>query len=630
MLGRFSNTETYLEGGLGKLAQVAAAAGLIVAAVVTNYALGLSEWWTIGFSAASLALTGWPIIYGAVGGLLRGKTNVDELVALAIAASMILGEWISAAIVAFIMVLGSLIEQYTSQRARRHIEALLSSAPEHARRVEADGSVAEVHVADLRPGDVILVRPGDVVAADGAIRQGESTLDESMLTGESVPVAKDAGDPVYAGSVNGAGSLRVVVERVGEESAQGKVIRLVREAEKHKAPILRAADRYAQWFTPTILVLAGLVWLWSGDPLRAVTMLIVGCPCAFVLATPTAVVAALGAASRRGILIKGGKYLEACAAVDLVALDKTGTLTTGRCRVREVVPLDGAPPDDLLAHAARLEMAAEHPLGKAIVREAQSLGLDVPEAADVRREAGLGLSEAAADVPWHIGNERFMRREQVGLSEAALQAAESLHGKGYTVLFVAEGTELRGLVALEDDVRPEASAVLDALREGGYRDLFILTGDSRTAAGRTGEALEFPAERVLAELTPEQKYRRLEAFQREGRRVCYVGDGTNDAPALALADVGVSIGARENTVALETAQMVLMRDGLSSLPYLMRLSKATRRTIYQNLVVFGLVVNAAMLILSAAGLLSPILGAIGHNLGSVCVVLNSARLLRFR
>ncbi len=608
--------------------QVIVAAALIVAAVMVQYVVRWPQGVVVALCAGSLAFTGFPIVWGALRGLARGKTNVDELVSIAIVASILLGEWISAAIVALIMVLGCLIEEYTGARARRHIERLLASSPDGALVLGDDGRVSRVPVAELRPGQRILARPGDVIAADGTIEEGESSLDESMLTGESVPVDKVAGDGVSAGTINGPGSLKIRVARVGAESTQGKIIQLVQEADRHRAPILRVAEGYAKLFTPTILAIAAAVWWVTGDPFRAVTVLIVGCPCSFVLATPTAVIAAIGRASRQGVLIKGGKYLEASAKVDVLAFDKTGTLTTGSCRINEVTPLDGMAAEELLFHAARLEAGAEHPLARAIVARAREAGLDVTAPASIRREGGLGVSELAEEAGWSIGNERLMERRGVQITPAAHAAAEEVRRRGEAVLFLAEGENLRGILAVEDELRAEAGQALDDLRQAGYRDIYMLTGDAHSIAQRVGTALAIERQRILAGLLPEEKYRHLEAMEAGGNRVCYVGDGTNDGPALALASVGVSIGSRENTVALETAAIILMRDGLAGLPFFLRLGKATTRTIYQNIFVFGLLLNVVMLGLSATGILTPILGAVGHNIGSVAVVLNSARLLR--
>ena len=630
MIGRFARPDIAARVSRFQVARVVLAASFLLGAIAAEYAASLPETVVMVLSGGSLCFTGFPIIANALQGLARLKTNVDELVSLAIVASMILGEWISAAVVAWIMVLGGLIEQYTAQRARRLIESLVSSHPDSALLVDDDGATVRVPIDSLEPGHRILVRPGDVVAADGVVDEGLSAVDESMWTGESLPVDKAPGDPVSAGSINGPGSLKVRVQRVGRASTQGKIRQLIEEAERHRAPILRVAESYARWFTPTILALAGLVWAATGEPLRAVTMLIVGCPCAFVLATPTAVIAAVGRASKCGVLVKGGKYLEACAQVKVLALDKTGTLTSGRCRVREVVPLGGLSRQELVRQAARLEAGADHPLARAILEYARHCGLDPAQAANIHREAGLGVAELDAAAPWRIGSQPFLQRHGIAVPPDVLDQADQFRRQGRSVLFVSQGQELRGLLTVEDELRQEAPAVLAELRDDGYGEIYMLTGDSRSVACQVARRLDLPPERTLAELTPQHKYQHLKSLEQSGRRVCYVGDGANDAPALAVATVGVSIGSRENTVALETADVILMKDGLAGLPFLLRLSKSTARTINQNLLLFGLAFNAAMLGLSAAGMLSPILGAIGHNLGSVAVVLNSARLLRFR
>ena len=659
MIGRYAGQGAVADVGAKKLAQVGTAGALIVGAVVAQYAADAAPWVVITLCVSSLALTGFPIVWEALCGLVRLRTNVDELVSLAIVASLVLGEWVTAAVVAFIMVLGSLIEELTSDRARRHLDALTEASPRHAFLLGDDGEAHEVAVDALRPGQRILVRPGDVVPADGTVEEGASEADESMLTGESVPVAKGPGDAVSSGTLNLDGSLAVRIARVGEDSTHGRIRRLISEAEQHRAPILREAERYARWFTPAILVLAALVWIFTGDVHRAVTMLIVGCPCAFVLATPTAVVAALGRASKSGILVKGGKYLEACAHVQRLAFDKTGTLTTGRFVVQEVVAVDGLAADEVLAHAARLEASSEHPLARAIVDEARRRGVPFTAAPSIRREPGLGVTETSGstesgqthhDSPrtvrfdgispanrggfvltpycrWRVGNERLMH--EAGISADTCAAARGGQFDG-TAVYVAQGAELRGIVFLQDELRPDGAEVLARLAAAGFPAPLLLTGDSPAVADRVAARLGLPAANVAAGLLPEDKVARIQGLEDEGVRICFVGDGTNDGPALTAASVGVSIGARNDTVAMETADAVLMRDGLEGLPLLLQLGRATTRTIHQNLLLFGLLFNASMLAVSAAGLLTPILGAVGHNLGSVAVVLNSARLLRYR
>lgn len=626
VIGRHREAGVLAHVGVAKIFQVAVAGLFVAVAVVLDHLDGELELVVKGLCLGSLLLTGLPILWGAIRGLTRLETNVDELVALAIVASVVLGEWTAGAIVAFIMVLGGLIEEVTSERARRFIEALGASSPDHAFLIEGNGETREVEATSLSPGQLILVRPGDVIAADGVVEEGETEVDESMLTGESLPVEKQLGDSVSAGTVNSHGSLHVRVERVGEDSAHGRIVQIVSDAELHRAPIIRVAERYAKWFTPAILLLSASVWLLTGDIYRAVTMLIVGCPCAFVLATPTAVMAALGAASRRGVLVKGGKYLEACAAIDVIALDKTGTLTSGRFEVAEVIPVGETTRSTVLSEAARLEMGAEHPLARAIVARARREEIDLDMDTRIQRAPGLGVIDL--DGGWRIGNDRFMSESEVELDEETKGRADVLASSGLTVVFLAEGRTLRGLLALRDELRPEAVEVLAELRALGLERQILITGDIDSVASSVAERVGIAQHDVHARQLPEGKLELIEQLEARGDRVCYIGDGTNDGPALAAASVGVSIGSRENTVALETADAVLMRDGLTRLPFLLALGRATARTINQNLILFGLIFNATLLALSALGVLTPVLGAIAHNVGSVAVVLNSSRLLR--
>ena len=630
MIGRYAEPGVVAQFGARRLAGLVAAATFTAASAVAEYGLAWHPW-SLAFAGASLSLTGFPIMWRAARGLARRQTNVDELVSLAIFASLVLGEWLSAAIVALIMVAGSLVEEFVSARARRHIERLVAAAPRDALRVDEDGTTRVVAVAELAPGDRILVRPGDVVAADGVVEQGESDVDESLLTGESAPVDKATGDPMSSGTINQGGSLTVRVSRANEASAHAKVLQLIREAEAHRAPILRAAESYARWFTPGVLVLAAVVFALTRDPHRAVTVLIVGCPCAFVLATPTAIVAALSRAARSGLLIKGGRYLEGCATIDALAFDKTGTLTSGSCRVADVVTVSGVSTESLLEAAARLEAVADHPLARAVVARARAAGVSLAPGQGIERVAGLGIAERAHDgaAAWRLGNARFMARHGVAV-ESLSEQASALTSRGLSIVFVAEGRTLRGLLAVEDTVRPGAAGVVERLRKQGIEDIRILTGDSRHVGLAVAEQVGVPEGSTHTELLPGQKHEYVAALEREGRRVCYVGDGANDGPALAAATVGVSLGSRHNTVALETASVVLMRDSLDELPLLFGLGRATSRTINQNLVLFGLAFNGLMLVLSSTGVLTPILGALAHNAGSIAVVLNSARLLWYR
>ncbi|MHC5038766.1 MAG: heavy metal translocating P-type ATPase [Planctomycetota bacterium] len=622
MIGRYANPTAFrMLLRRRDLARVILAGLLIASGLALRYGLADPPAWIPAIPLASLALTGGPILWGAVRGLMRGKVNVDELVSIAIVATLILGEFTSAGIVAFIMALGGLIEEYTSDRARRAVEAVVRESPPCALLIGDEGE-SEVPVESVCEGNTVRVRPGDLIPLDGEVIHGETSVDESNLTGEAMPVVKQCGDPVFAGTQNFDGCIDLRVGAPASESVMAKIGRLIEEAEQHRAPILRVAERYAQWFTPAILLLASGTWLVTGDPFRAVTVLIVGCPCAFVLATPTAVLAALGRAARRGILVKGGKFLEGAGEVDLLAFDKTGTLTEGCPQVESVWAAPGFREEDVLKEAAFAESGSEHPLGRAVVAAACARGIAVgtpPE--DTEAVRGLGVRAG----PVRVGAPRFLEAEGVALDAPARDFLDSAHEEGRIALFVSREGTLVGGLALQDKVRDEAGDVVDWCRKDGLETV-LLTGDQEAPAKAVASRVGL--ETFRASLMPGDKQDYIRERQVKGKRIAYVGDGTNDGPALAEAHLGVSLASRRDTVALETADAVLMEGGLRPLPFLLLLGRRTRRTINQNLLLFGLAFNAAMLALSATGILTPILGALAHNAGSVLVVLNSARLLR--
>ncbi|MFH1999838.1 MAG: cation-translocating P-type ATPase [Planctomycetota bacterium] len=573
------------------------------------------------FPLIALVLTGGPIIFGAVKGLSRGKINVDELVSIAIMATLFLGEYTSAAVVAFIMALGGLIEEFTSYRARRSIEGVIQKLPESVTLV-VGGEEKDLLIDKARTNDTVRIRPGELIPLDGEVIEGETSVDESSLTGESMPVFKKAGDIVSAGTLNFEGCIDVRVSRPATESTQAKIVRLIREAEKHRAPIIRVAERYAKWFTPSILILASLTWLVTGDIHRAVTLLIVGCPCAFVLATPTAVVAALGRAARQGVLLKGGKYLEAAREVDILAFDKTGTLTEGRPIVVSIWTANGFTDEDVLRVAASAESGSEHPLARAVIEEAVARGIFFENRSTETVAVG-GMGIRARDVL--VGSMPFLECESVDVDSRTRSLTTSLLAEGKTTLLVAQKGKIIGGLALQDKVREESAGVVAWADNKGMHTV-LLSGDQEQPSRSVGEALKF--REIRAALMPGDKQRYIKNKQEEGYKVAYVGDGTNDGPALAVAHLGISLASRRNNVALETADVVLMHQGLTHLPFLMELGRATGKVINQNLILFGLAFNATMLVLSASGFLTPILGALAHNAGSVFVVLNSARLLR--
>lgn len=578
-------------------------------------------------------LCGGPIVVGAVRGLVEDHdVTADVLVSLALLASLYAHEWFAAGEVALIMQVGSMLEDHTAERARRGIEALVRLTPQRA-RVLRDGAFVEVAAEDVHAGDVVRVLAGETVPVDGVITEGETAVDQSVMTGESMPVDKGVGDEVASGVVNQLGTFELRALRPCADSSLARMVRLAREADASKAPIVSLADRWAAWLVGVALACALLAWGLTGEFIRAVTVLVVFCPCAFVLATPTAVSAGIANATRHGVLVRSGAALERLAEVDRVATDKTGTLTVGHPQVVAIetfVPDMGR--DDVLALAAVLEERSEHPLGKAVVaswaeRRAE-LGRD---AVDRRGEAapgsfevrpGLGVVGEVAGRQVLVGTAKLLAAHSVDAS-CADAFGRAWAGCGAALVLVAVDGGCVGALALADELRPEAAGSVGALRRLGV-GVTLLTGDSAAAARHV--ATEAGIDDVRAGLLPQDK---LAGIRGLGGHVCMVGDGVNDALALRSAFVGVAMGGIGSDAAVESADVVLVKDDLSCVPYLVGLSRAVMRKVRQN-ILFGLGINLVAVALSATGVLVPVTAALFHNCGSVFVVLNAATLLRRR
>lgn len=606
-----------------EIARIGVAGALLCAALAADhFALSLPIP-AMFLSLGSLALTGIPIVAGTVRGLFRRQRNVGELASVAIAASLFLGEFTVAAELGFIMALGEAAEEYAHRRSRRGIEAIAADTPRHA-FVMRDGTAVRVALSEIDPGDRVLVRPGDVVPVDGTVAAGTSAVDESRLTGESIPVEKSAGDTVYAGTLNHDGALQVTVLRVGDCSAYGKIMRMVREAEERRPPSRPIIDRFAAVYTPVMLAAAVVVWLATGDLQRSIALLIVACPCALLLATPSAVLAAIGAGARQGILIRGGEYLEACSKLDTVVFDKTGTLTLGDLQVAKVVPFGERTVEEVLGPAAVAEAGSEHPVARAVLSAAHERGL-ATDSTEMRLHPGGGIEARSGANRIVVGSTRLLDLTGILLPDEAAEVRDDFAASGITPVFVGVGEEVIGVIGLQDRLRPESAGVVAALSGEGIGSVAMLTGDHEGVARRVAAEAGIPEDAVHAGLLPHQKEEFVEALQNGGRVVCFVGDGTNDGPALARADIGVGIGSREDTVALETSHVVLMRGGLAALPGFIRLGRRTARTITAN-VLFALSFSFAMMALAALGLLSPAGGAVAHQTGTLIVLANSAGL----
>jgi len=575
---------------------------------------------------ASVAVNGIPIVWGAVGGLLERRVNVDELVSLAIIASLIAGEFLSAAVVSFVMVLGALLEEATGESARRAIRSLIQISPTEAVVIE-DGAEHRRPIADVAPGDLLLVKPGERIPVDALVVQGLAAVDESSITGESIPVEKSVGDEVFSGTLNQNGVLKIRAVKVGQDTTLGKVIQLVSEAESHHPVSTALIDRYARWFTPAILLCAAAAWAVTGELTRAVTVLIVGCPCALILAAPTATVAAISRAARSGILVKGGAHLETAASVDTVLFDKTGTLTAGDPRVDGIHAAEGIAEEHVLRQAACVEQNSTHPLARAVLKAAHYAKVTVAAAEDLITEIGLGVKGCVEGCSIQVGS-AYLGGGSAAIPAALQEPYRAIQQRGATPLVVYQDDRSIGILSVSDPLRPGAAETLRQLRRLGVGSIGILSGDHSAAVEQV--ARSSGADRWWAGLKPEEKLSTVRRL-REDRSgtILFVGDGINDAPALAAADIGVAMGAKGTEVALETADIALMHDDISRLPFLISLGRRMVRIIQWN-IFFGLAFNLVAVVAGGGGWLSPIMGALVHNVGSVIVVLSSASLAFWR
>ena len=587
------------------------------------------EWFTAnGKTMADLSagvgaiVLGWPIVVVAVKDLKRGNRTTNELDALAVLASFASGHYQEAGVVSFFMLLGQIIESRTAEGARLSIESLIKLTPTKARRI-VGGKEEEVAVHQLANGDVIRVRPGDNVAADGQIVSGEGSINQANITGESLPVDKKTGDQVFAGTINLTGVLEIKVTRAGSDSTLSRVRELILAAEKTKLPIMRIVDQYMGFYTPLVLVIGALVWAFTGELSRVIAVFIVACPCAFVLATPTAMVAALSAAARLGILIKNVADIELAAKINAFVFDKTGTLTTGKLAVSRLAPAAGVAPADLLRVAASAEQFSNHPTAKALTALAQEAGVPLSDPKNFAETAGRGVKANVDGTVVLVGRAQWLKDN--GVADDFLKTVDVNETEGYSLLFIARNGACIGWVGLQDETRHEAKEALHDLKDTGVRRVAMVSGDRQPVAARV--AKEIGVEEVAAECLPQNKVEYVKAMRAKGYRVAVVGDGVNDAPALAAGDLGIAMGAAGSEVAIHSATIALMNNDLRRLPFLIRLSRMTRSVINQNFLL-GIVFVIGGLVLAALSYINPIVAALMHVAGSLIVVFNSARLVR--
>ena len=615
-------TEAFLEwGGIKKEITLLAISGVaLVASIFDLLPLPFDAAWV------AIVLCGIPIVLEALIGLITAfDIKADVLVSLALIAAVLIGEDFAAGEVAFIMQLGALLEDVTVARARAGIEKLVYLTPQTARLLLPDGENI-VPAEQVRVGDRLRVLPGESIPVDGVITSGQTSINQAVMTGESLPVDKTVGDEVSSGTVNQYGAFEMRATKVGEDSSIQRMIRLVQSADAGKARIVGQADRWATWIVVIALTAAALTWLITGEIIRAVTILVVFCPCALVLATPTAIMAAIGNATRHGFLVREGDALERLAAVRRIAFDKTGTLTYGTPRVVAVASaLAGLDRAGLYALAAGAEQLSEHPLGKAVVagyREENSG--EIAPAESFEMLPGRGVSAVVDGRRVLAGNPQLLADHGVAVSPDAER--QRLLEEGATMIYVAVDGVFAGYLALSDTLRAESAATIAALEAAGVRPV-LLTGDHESAAGAIAARLGI--REVRAGCLPEDKLEEIGRWQRDGVHVCMIGDGVNDAPALKKADVGIAMGGVGSDIAVEAADIALVDDEVKELPHLMALSRRMMSTIRMNLT-FSMGLNFLAIFLAMAGTLNPVVGALVHNAGSVAVILNSALLLKWR
>lgn len=569
-------------------------------------------------SYVAILLCGVPIVLEAFIGLCTSfDIRAGVLVSLALIASLCIGEEFAAGEVAFIMQLGELLEALTVDRARRGIERLVRLSPLTGRIIK-DGEEKTIPCEEIRVGDVLRVLPGEKIPVDGVVISGETTVNEAVMTGESLPVDKEKGDGVYSGTENQFGAFHMRAEKVGEDSSIQRMIKLVREADAGKAKIVGVCDRWATFIVVIALLAALLAWLFTGEIIRAVTILVVFCPCALVLATPTAIMAAIGNATKHGFLVRDGGALERLAKVSGIMLDKTGTLTYGTPEVKEIATVSSYSKEEVFALAAAAEQFSEHPLGKAVVRAYKKAnGQSIPTAEGFRMVPGMGVSAKVC------GKEIRAGKKAWAFSDDIKDADETA---GNSVIYISVDGNAAGYIVLADAVRKESAAVIEALSTLGISPV-LLTGDREDTAQKI--AAELGIRTVHAACLPEDKMRKIDAYREKNTSVCMVGDGINDAPALKKADVSIAMGGVGSDIAVEAADIILTDDEVKELPHLFALSKRMMRTIKLN-VLFSMGLNFVAILFAMTGKLGPIAGALLHNAGSVAVIINSALLLKWR
>lgn len=572
----------------------------------------------------AVLIGGYPLVSQAVRDLREKSVTADVFMTLGVVASTAIGEFRSAAIIAFFMLIAEFIDSFTMEKSRRAIKDLIELAPKTA-RIKRNGGELELPVEEVRKGDIAVVRPGEKIPVEGIIVSGGGFVNQAPITGESMPVEKKEGESVYAATINQHGILFIRVTHTGEDTAYARIIRLVEEAESSKAPVQKVADKFAAYFTPAIIAVAVLTFLLTGKITNAIAVLVVACPCTVAIATPLAVVAGMGKAARRGIIVKGGRYLEALAKVDTLVMDKTGTLTIGDPVVTDIQGFAGFSTAEIISYTAGTERYSEHPLAKAIMKKAFEAGVAIPEPDECKVLPGMGIESLIGGRRIMLGSRELLRGKEIRISEEVERYITGREEEGKTVLILSHDGVVCGAIAVADIVRDGTVEAIRDLRDLGFDEPIMLTGDNHRTAHSVAASLGI--KHVMSQLLPEDKVNRIKELVANGKRVLMVGDGINDAPALAQAHVGVAMGAVGSDAAIEASDVALMRDEWKQIPEAVRIGRSTFSVIKQNLAL-GIIFNVIGISLASAGILSPAMAAVAHIMPDVLVFINSSRLLR--
>ncbi|RQW78871.1 MAG: cation-translocating P-type ATPase [Methanothrix sp.] len=564
------------------------------------------------------------IWWSALQGIRERDFTADIPVSIATLAAISIGQYSAAAVVAVLLLLGGLLEDFVAARAGQSLESLARLLPDRVTVRRSGGDLA-IRLDEVRVGDILLVRSGERIAVDGLVVSGSASVNQATITGESVAVEKKAEDQVFAGTLNEVGALEVRVTKTGGETTLGQIRSLIDEAQSQKPPIERLLNRYAKLYMPAALIGGVLLWWWSGDVMRAITMLIVFCPCVIVLATPTALVAAIGNAALRGSLIKKGSTVEALSKVDTVIFDKTGTLTAGKPKLVQIILLSGMAEEEILKSAAAAEKFSEHPFGKATVQAASSRSLHISDPESFEALLGKGIKARVEGQDLFLGRLNTLEKHGLSVSKDVEDNAAHLEASGRSVILIAVSGRAAGLLVFEDELRPQSQFVVQKLEELGLHSV-IVTGDNRAATERVAQRIGI--KELFAEKMPQEKVEIVRKLQSQGHKVAFVGEGVNDGPALAQADVGIAMSLTGTDVAIETADIGLLSDDLSKLPHLVMVSRKAIATIKHNLI-FSVGVLALAVALTVPGILTPVSGAMLHELSSIPVIINSMRLIGY-